>query len=364
MLAKVRISLRDGRKRNLMYMYRVLVLVCWATLVGSADGQPPLKQLKSELSRLVLVHGDSAWLGSHDYVKALERDTDLIFSPALRQVSLNPFLIDRYEISNKDYRAFTNWVKDSIIRCLVARVDSRFWQDSLRHMPRWDLEVDWENERVFDTIMGGLYFVGTRFYERSELIADSLKYTFTDQNGSLKHVNVYPDTTTWMREFGWMTEPMTDSYNWHPFYDDYPVVGITREQAEAYCHWRTKQLNALLVRAGMESGSLGQYRLPSANEWECAAQPKGFERHTRGEILIDHYFTLMSGRNCANLGNIHDDNMLLVRADIFDTGWSPSVVLSGYESDRGVFNMPGNVWEWVTDFDTDSMSGIHVFWRQ
>ena len=58
-----------------------------------------------------------------------------------------------------------------------------------------------------------------------------------------ENTNVYPDTLCWIRDFTYgYNEPMTETYFWHPAYDDYPVVGVTWGQARAFNAWRTQLL--------------------------------------------------------------------------------------------------------------------------
>ena len=56
-----------------------------------------------------------------------------------------------------------------------------------------------------------------------------------------------PDTLVWRSPLAY-NEPYVNNYLRHPAYQDYPVVGVTWEQAVAYCDWRTNVVNENILR--------------------------------------------------------------------------------------------------------------------
>ena len=137
-------------------------------------------------------------------------------------------------------------------------------------------------------------------------------------------VNIYPDTTCWVNDFPNADNEMYMRYYFsNPAYNDYPVVGVTWEQANAFCHWRTEYL---LRGLGAAARFVQRYRLPTEAEWEFAARggnkSKGYK---------------YSGSN-----------------NVDDVAWgdsnTPSIVARKMPNELGLYDMSGNVSEWCQDW--------------
>lgn len=61
------------------------------------------------------------------------------------------------------------------------------------------------------------------------------------------YYNALPDTLVWRQPLSY-NEPYVNNYLRHPAFQDYPVVGVTWEQANAYCEWRTDRVNEEILR--------------------------------------------------------------------------------------------------------------------
>lgn len=154
-------------------------------------------------------------------------------------------------------------------------------------------------------------------------------------------VNIYPDTTVWVNDFkNSDNEVYLRNYFSNPAYNDYPVVGVTWEQANAFCAWRTEYL---LKGLGPQARYVQRYRLPTEAEWEYAARGKA-----GNEFPWDNE-QVKNGNGCfyANFkpdrGNYtKDGNLITSKVAIY----SPN--------SNGLYDMAGNVAEWTSDVYTEA----------
>ena len=154
-------------------------------------------------------------------------------------------------------------------------------------------------------------------------------------------INIYPDTTAWINDFdNAYNEPYTRMYFSHAGYNDYPVVGVSWEQANAFCAWRTE---FLLKGLGGEARYIQRYRLPTEAEWEYAARGKD------GTEFPWNNPDVKNGDGCfyANFkpdrGNYtKDGNLITSKTGIY----SPN--------SNGLYDMAGNVAEWTSTIYTEA----------
>ena len=58
--------------------------------------------------------------------------------------------------------------------------------------------------------------------------------------------NSLPDTNAWRSEMGF-NDPMVNNYLRHAGFSHYPVVGVSWDQVQDYCAWRTDRVNELAL---------------------------------------------------------------------------------------------------------------------
>ena len=216
-----------------------------------------------------------------------------------------------------------------------------------------------------------------------------------------------PDTLVWREELSY-NEPLVETYFRHPAYDEYPVVGVNWNQANAYCMWRTDRVNEMiLIEKGIidptpdqknennfntEAYLVGQYEpavrknlkdtrtggeravrledgivlpaysLPTEAEWEYAALSlMGNQATSKDELITDRRIypwdgntvryqkrNKYQGKMLANFKRSGGDYGGMAGA-LNDKAFTPSPVRSNWPNDFGLYNMAGNVNEWTAD---------------
>jgi len=154
-------------------------------------------------------------------------------------------------------------------------------------------------------------------------------------------INIYPDTTCWVNDFqNAENETYMRIYFSHPNYNEYPVVGVNWEQANAFCNWRT---DFLLKGLGGNAKFIQRYRLPTEAEWEYAARGK------EGNELPWENEDVKSDKGCyyANFkpdrGNYTmDGNIITSKVGIYSA------------NTNGLYDMAGNVAEWTSTVYTEA----------
>lgn len=156
------------------------------------------------------------------------------------------------------------------------------------------------------------------------------------------------DSLKWINP-SYYSEPMREYYNSHPAYNDYPVLTISQQQAKAYCRWKQQELNNFFANNNSKIAEV-IVRLPTQKEWEDAARIgldpsaifpwEGYnirreDKKTKGQLRLNGIFNSHI--------RLQDNNFLN------DGGFLTTPVISYWPSKAGLFNMSGNVAEWVQE---------------
>lgn len=266
----------------------------------------------------------------------------------IRTAQITGYYMDATEVSNAEYRQFTNWVRDSIAHNMLGD-----FIDNPDGTQRVDMRkaVNYRNPDVQDQL-AALYIPaeqsgwGKKEFDNSKLVyhLEYFDYGEAIANPSQprtnfivkKDVSVYPDTTVWVRQFAYSyNEPIAQQYNWFPAFNNYPVVGVNWYQANAFCNWRTK-----LWKNEREKNRMyfeGDFRLPTEQQWEWAA------RGGRNESPYP-----WGGPYTMNKKGCYLANFKPQRGNYAIDGGLYTVRVNAYwPNDYGLYNMAGNVSEWT-----------------
>ncbi|PIF01173.1 MAG: gliding motility lipoprotein GldJ [Paludibacter sp.] len=293
---------------------------------------------------MVLIEGGTFVMGEKTNMITAE------YNNSRRRVSVASFYMDKYEVSNLNWREYTHWM-----------------------------------ELVFGKVAPELVAKTQPKINKSE---DPLSYN----------------------------DPYFDRYYTHPAFNNYPVIGVSWEQAMDYCQWRTDRLNELmLVKAGVlaepnfayvqrqteldsithnfvfntekylldrsyqpkpgskplrnaygevRKATMGDglmfpnFRLPTEAEWEFAAY--GLKANRNGVVEEGRMYPwsgneVRSSKKGKQEGRMQA-NYMRGRGDMMGTAgalndkYATTAPVNAYPpNDFGLYNMAGNVNEWVLD---------------
>ncbi|MFC2119282.1 SUMF1/EgtB/PvdO family nonheme iron enzyme [Bacteroidota bacterium] len=348
------------------------------------------KWFEPEPFGMVKIPGGSFTMGPND------QDFASTMNAQSKTISVDGFWMDETEITNNEYRQFVEWVIDSLSRQWIGATlpDEFLISEDVAGNPidppfiNWKTRIDDRNEDVAMALNNLYLNEEERFFRRKDIDARKLIYKYSwittrqaakksnrynyetnqyegvvfnadgdtvninDRSAFImnRSINIYPDTLCWIADFTYSyNDPWTNLYFWHPGFDDYPVVGISWEQANAFSIWRTQYHNNYLY-IKKTGATVHNYRLPTEYEWEYAARgglqlsqyPWGgpYTRDKKGNFLAN-YKPLR--------GNYVEDGSII-----------PSEVGSYLPNGFGLYDMAGNVAEWTKSaYDESSYSFTH-----
>ncbi|MDD4993446.1 MAG: SUMF1/EgtB/PvdO family nonheme iron enzyme [Paludibacter sp.] len=321
-------------------------------------------------------------------------------------VSVDAFWMDETEITNDKYKQFVYWVRDSIaLRSLVIAGKDEFRMKTKNETDEAAPEVarlNWNTKNLWSSkdaevkeILQALYYddnsalgfkkqidpgklrykyewinydqaalprnkynvntgaypanamarVDTSYIEDGIIVNKTIERKLVSRKDlvSTRIVNVYPDTIMWLRDFQYSyNDPKMRMYFSHPGFANYPVVGVTWEQAQAFCQWRTQLFNSSHALGGQD------YRLPTAAEWEYAA------RGGRKMALYPWGGNYVRDKKGCYLANFKP-----MRGSYTDDEGATTMKVAKFApNDFGLYDMAGNVAEWTSSAWNESSNTL------
>lgn len=167
---------------------------------------------------------------------------------------------------------------------------------------------DCQDKWFFDESPSRVIYVDSFYIDKYE-VSNALYHACEDAGGCVPPVQVNSNSRT--------------KYYRDSQFDDYPIVYVDWNMANAYCQWR------------------GGY-LPTEIQWEKAARGTNGNTYPWGNDFLE---------GVVNFCDKHCDSPAASKN--FDDGYKDTAPVDEYplgSSFYDVFNMAGNVWEWVSDW--------------
>lgn len=223
--------------------------------------------------------------------------------------------------------ALTKKKKRSMLKALV-----KYDKDSYAFIPSGSFDYNGKTVSIQAFYMG----IGevTNFEYRTFL------FDLLIQGRKDEFLKAKPDQNQWNKLDNESHQPFADHYFSHPAYNNYSVVNISREGAELYCLWLSKEVRKYV--GDEKEGKYNDVRLPLRVEWVKAASNEGkflpypwggpFTRNSKGFIL-------------ANYLRLDEEALQTTAGTKAMDITAPSK--SYWPNEAGIYNLSGNVAEMV-----------------
>src|ERR1700756_3014030 len=244
-----------------------------------------------------------------------------------------------------------------LILLVVGCTTHKYTYDTVRKIPKQKFVP-----------FGTLWLKGNIFIDETEVTnfaySEFLYWVSHHNYNEETYKSLLPDTVCWVRFSAFNADYYQNFYLRNLVFRDYPVVGISYEQAVEFCKWRTKVSNRYIYFKRNKSlkkittdtttkiPEYVEYRLPTKEEWEYAAAaglnfcdyPMGYENLVdKNNIPVSNtleYFSYYKNDYKNAAYKCGDTLELVMPAD---------PVYAGKPNRYGLYNMLGNVSELLED---------------
>ncbi len=241
-------------------------------------------------------------------------------------------------------------------------LDVKYIEKSMVLLPQGTLYCASGNKADSGAVQIDLFYISKYEVSNREYLAFINDLRLQD-SGLYKRM--LPDTLVWRKEV--FKGPYANNYFRNSQFADYPVVGLSHEQAEEFCRWLTKKY----MHSTKRKFKSASFMLPQKSQWVYAAGgyrsvfPSGYHlQNSTGQWLANfRVFPQGSIRRSELYAQTPVDTFQKVTYYIAGNNFvqNPSQIIpdslqllttpvnSGFADKRGLYNMAGNVEEYVRE---------------